>query len=66
MSQTGSGNGSFFGNLVYDQLWRRRPHFLHDLSRAVDFALVKETLTQIIHSLMFNFPARMFTNPYPR
>lgn len=66
MSETGSANGSFFGNFVYDQRWRRRPHFPHDLSQAVDLALVKEALTQIIHPLLFNFPARMFTNPYPR
>ena len=33
MSKSGSANGSFFGN--YDQLLRRRPHFLFDLSRAV-------------------------------
>jgi hypothetical protein len=48
------------------KLLRRRPHFLHDLSRAVDFALAKEGITQIIHARMFNFPAKMFTNPYPR
>jgi IS5 family transposase len=44
MSKTGSANGSFLGNFIYDQLLRRRPHFLHDLSRAVDFAFVKEAL----------------------
>ena len=44
MSKTGSANGSFFGNFIYDQLLRRRPHFLHDLSRAVDFAFVKAAL----------------------
>jgi len=44
MSKTGSANGSFFGNFIYDQLLRRRLHFLHDLSRAVDFALVKAAL----------------------
>jgi hypothetical protein len=27
MSKTGSANGSFFGNFIYDQLLRRRPHF---------------------------------------
>jgi hypothetical protein len=35
MSKTGSANGSFFGNFIYDQLLRRRPHFLSHLSRAV-------------------------------
>ncbi len=44
MSKTGSANGSFFGNFIYDQLLRRRPHFLHDLFRAVDFAFVKVAL----------------------
>src|SRR5512135_2537915 len=44
MSKTGSANGSFFGNFIYDQLLRRRPHFLFDLSRAVDFSFVKATL----------------------
>jgi IS5 family transposase len=44
MSKTGSANGSFFGNFIYDHLLRRRPHFLHDLSRAVDFAFVKAAL----------------------
>jgi IS5 family transposase len=44
MSKTGSANGSFFGNFIYDQLLRRRPHFLSDLSRAVDFSFVKVTL----------------------
>jgi len=44
MSKTGSANGSFFGNFIYDQLLRLRPHFLHDLSRAVDFAFVKAAL----------------------
>jgi hypothetical protein len=44
MSKSGSANGSFFGNFVYDQLLRRRPHFLHDLTRALDFAFVKEAL----------------------
>jgi hypothetical protein len=33
MSKTGSANGSFFGNFIYDQLLRRRPHFLSDLSQ---------------------------------
>ena len=32
MSQTGSANGSFCGNFVCDQLWRRLPHFIPDLS----------------------------------
>ncbi len=44
MSKTGSANGSFFGNFVYDQLLRRRPHFLFDISRAVDFSFVKAVL----------------------
>ena len=44
MSKTGSANGSFFGTFIYDQLLRRRPHFLFDLSRAVDFAFVKAAL----------------------
>ncbi len=44
MSKTGSANGSFFGNFIYDQLLRRRPHFLFDLSRAVDFSFVKAAL----------------------
>jgi len=41
MSMTCSGNGSFFGNFIYDHLFQRRPHFLSDLSRAVDFSFVK-------------------------
>ncbi len=44
MSKTGSANGSLLGNFIYDQLLHRRPHFLHDLSRAVNFAFVKEAL----------------------
>ena len=32
MSKTGSANGSFFGNFIYDKLLRRRPHFIFDLS----------------------------------
>lgn len=44
MSKTGSANGSFFGNFIYDQLLRRRPHFLSDLSQAVDFSFVKVAL----------------------
>ena len=44
MSKTGCANGSFFGNFIYDQLLRRRPHFLFDLSRAVDFSFVKAAL----------------------
>ena len=44
MSKTGSANGSFFGNFIYDQLLRRRPHFLYDLCRAVDFAFVTAAL----------------------
>ena len=27
MSKTGSANGSFFGNFIYEQMLRRRPHF---------------------------------------
>jgi len=41
MRMTGGVNGYFFGNLIYDQLLQRRPHFLSDLSRAVDFSFVK-------------------------
>jgi IS5 family transposase len=44
MSKTGRANGSFFGNFIYDQLLCRRPHFLFDLSRAVDFSFVKTAL----------------------
>jgi IS5 family transposase len=44
MSKTGSANGSYLGNFIYDQRLRRRPHFLHDLSRGVDFAFVKAAL----------------------
>jgi len=44
MSKTGSGNGSFFGNFIYDQLFQRRPHFLSGLYRAVDFSFVKVAL----------------------
>ncbi len=44
MSKTGSANGSFFGNFIYDQLLRRRPHLLFDLSKAVDFSFVKAAL----------------------
>jgi len=44
MSTTGSANGSFLGNFIYDQLLSRPPHFLHDLSKAVDFAFVKAAL----------------------
>jgi hypothetical protein len=44
MSKTGSANGSFFGNFTHGQLVRDRPHFLHDLTRAVDFAFAKEAL----------------------
>jgi transposase len=32
------------GNFIYDQLLQRRPHFLYELSRAVDFSLVKAAL----------------------
>ena len=51
MSKAGSANGSFFGNFIYDQLQRRRPHFLHDLSRAVDFAFVKAALQDFLRGL---------------
>jgi hypothetical protein len=44
MSKTGSANGSFLGNFIYDQLLSRRPHFLHDLFRAVDFVFVNAAL----------------------
>ncbi len=41
MSKTGSANASFFGNFIYDQLLRLRPHFLFDISRTVEFSFVK-------------------------
>jgi transposase len=44
MSKSSSANGFFFGNFIYEQLLRRRPHFLSDLSRAVDFSFVKAAL----------------------
>jgi hypothetical protein len=44
MIKTGSANGSFFGNFIYDQLLRWRPHFFSDLSLAVNFSLVKAAL----------------------
>jgi len=44
MSKIASAKGSFFGVFIYDQLKARRPHFLPDLSRAVDFAFEKEVL----------------------
>jgi hypothetical protein len=44
MSKTGSANGSFLGNFTYDQLLRRRHHFLFDLSQIVDFSFVKAAL----------------------
>ena len=44
MSKTGSANGSFFGNFIYDRLLHRRSHFLRDLARTVDFSFVKEAL----------------------
>lgn len=44
MSKTGSANGSFFGNFIYDRLLQRRSHFLHDLTRTVDFSFVKLAL----------------------
>jgi transposase len=44
MSKTGSANGAFFGNFIYDRLLQRRSHFLHNLSRTVDFSFVKQTL----------------------
>ena len=44
MNKSGSANGSFWGNFIYDQLLRRRPHFLYELSRAVDFSFVKAAL----------------------
>jgi hypothetical protein len=39
-----SNTGSFCGNLIYDQMLRQRPHFLSDISRAVDFSFVKVPL----------------------
>jgi IS5 family transposase len=44
MSKTCSAKCPFLGNFIYDQLLRRRPHFLYDLSGAVDFAFVKEAV----------------------
>jgi hypothetical protein len=44
MSKAGNANGSSFGHFISDQLLRRRPHFLFDLSRAVDFSLVNAAL----------------------
>ena len=44
MSKTGSANGSFFGNFIYDRLLQQRSHFLHDLSRTVDFSFVKQAV----------------------
>lgn len=42
MSKTGSANGPFFGNFIYDQLLQRWPLFLSDRSKAVDFSFVKD------------------------
>lgn len=44
MSKTGSANGSFFGNFIYDRLLQRRSHFLRDLVQTVDFAFIKRAL----------------------
>jgi len=44
MGKTGSANGSFFGNFIYDRLLQRCSHFLHDLARTVDFSFVKQAL----------------------
>ncbi len=33
MTKTGSANGSFFGNLIYERLLSKRDHFLKDLKR---------------------------------
>jgi hypothetical protein len=35
MSKISSGNSSFSGNFIYDQLHRRRNHFLFDLLRFI-------------------------------
>ena len=44
IGKVGSANVSFFGNFIYDQILRCRPHFLQDLSGALDFAFIKEVL----------------------
>jgi|GEM_PF-1955481 len=47
MNNTGSANGSFLSNFTYNQLLRRRPHFLYDLSQAVEFSFVKAALNDL-------------------
>ena len=42
MTKTGSANGSFFGNLIYERLLSKRDHFLKDLAQTVDFRFVRE------------------------
>jgi IS5 family transposase len=42
MHKTGSANGSFFGNFLYDRLLGGREHFLKDLARSVDFTFVRQ------------------------
>jgi IS5 family transposase len=42
MTKTGSANGSFFGNLIYERLLSQRDHFLKDLAQTVDFRFVRE------------------------
>jgi IS5 family transposase len=42
MTKTGSANGSFFGNLIYERLLSQRNHFLKDLVQTVDFRFVRE------------------------
>jgi len=41
MHKTGSANGSFFGNFLYDRLLAGREHLLLDLNRLVDFGFVR-------------------------
>ena len=41
MHKTGSANGSFFGNFLYDRLLAGREHLLLDLKRLVDFGFVR-------------------------
>lgn len=47
LSKTGSTNGDCFGNVLHDQLLRRRPPVLHDLSRALDVAFVQAALKDV-------------------
>jgi len=42
-------------NFIYDQLLQRRPHFLHELSQAVNFAFVKQALKDFYPTLFMKF-----------